>query len=334
MNTTEALLHQGAGTPLQPWLVGGAAILATVGVYAVAKKPKIDERLYGESLLPYSHDIAEVLTGEHEAIVVGGLAIDAFNHPSSVIDADARTITVSPDFESPLLRSNGTVRDYDILVFDKDEQGRFTRIPDDERTNLKRQLVTAASDRAQQLGHPTPEMSLFSFDTHANLVHSATVVSADGTLYLEHGYVQQPLPDSSMQTWTLQLPDGAQVSVLNPWEQYWRSVVRFCSGIKVKDTEKLDTMLQKLRSTEGLAEQEKSPLNLAYQIFDGRMRFQNSAESVVETFYLDERNIAKMAKLSTLALASTVIGIGQQSKAINRIVQGAPTFFDRFVSSK
>jgi len=324
---------RGVGDYLKPIAVGGLG-LAALGTSVYLHFKEIDPVLKAASILPYCEDISNELDGDYEAVVVGGLPIDAINDETSVINAKARTITVSDVFRSPLLRKNGTVRDFDILVFYRDDTSGFVRLSDETVDTMKSRVAEAAGKRSRNNNLPVPDMSLFSFESHDSLVHSATIATEDGRLVLEQGYVRQELPETTMEAWQLLLPGGMAVQVLNPWEQYWRSMVRFSSGMKVKDTEKLAAMRDRLRQTDGLADQEQGELCKAYEVFYDAMREQNTFAAMIEAIQDPERDWGKVSKLGQLAAMSGVLSLGQKIPAAQRLVQATPRLFHPFVSSK
>jgi hypothetical protein len=314
--------------------VAGLAVAVVGAGVHLSSRREIEPALRGASLLPYCEDIVTEIMPSHDAVIVGGLAIDAFNYKYSVIDVDKRSITVDSGFESLLLRKNGTVRDYDVLVIGRDELGRPRRLPDETQKKLKERTDAATKKRAQSLNQPAPIMSIFSFDDHRSLPRSATIVSGDGRISMEHGFVSQLLPETAMDKWSLTLPEGITINILNPWEQYWRSMVRFSSGMKNKDAEKIGLMLKRLQSTDGLAEMENQELSSAYRSFHDQMLAQNSLTAVMESLQAPNRDWEHTLKLGELVVTSKVMAFGQKFETVNRIVQGTPKVFNSFVGSK
>jgi hypothetical protein len=156
----------------------------------------------------------------------------------------------------------------------------------------------------------------------------------DGRASLQHGDSAQELPDDALQTWTLAFPSGLKVKIFSPWEQYWRSIVRFASGPKTKDLGKLGEMLEKLQATPGLAEQEDSELCRAYSDHYGAMLRGNSRNALNAEWEAPQRDVGRVAKVGTMALARRVLTVGQRYDSITQLVQALPNVFDRFVGGK
>lgn len=311
---------------------GGVAIVVGIAVAAHVKGREKNSELKNASLLPYCEDISQSLAG-YEYAVVGGLPIDAFNHEDSVIDPENRSITVSEKFDAKLLRGNGTVRDYDIFVLGG-EDGEFQTASEETLGELKSKVRGSMAERADQNGHPTPIVSTFSFDGGSGLFHTATILDDDGRLRLAHGDSERDLPDDALQTWDLNFPDGTSIKILNPWEQYWRSVVRFASGPKTKDLDKLGTMLDKLKSTPDLEEQESDDLCQTYATHYQAMLRGNSRNALNAAWSAPERDYRRVADVGSLALARRLLTVGQRSQRITHLVQALPNVFDRFVGVK
>lgn len=319
----------GVGTA--PWLVAGAAVLAVAAGIKYARAKDIDPRLLEASLLPYCHDIVEAM-GEQTYAVVGGVAIDGFNHEDTVIDATGRRFTLKDSFDTPLLRAtNHTVRDYDIFTLNRGNDHRLAALSKPDQVAKKQSIQAQAARRAQAHAQPAPKISVFSFDETSSLFHTATMVDDEGRVTLRQGFTEQLLPETVMETWEMVLPDGLSVSVLNPWEQYWRSMVRFSSGMKTKDGVKLNSMLHRLRDTPGLAELEYSDLCKTYETFYQEMLAGNSLAALTEEINTTARDWRRIGKVSILAAARKVLSVGEKNKLASFVVQRAPEFFDRFV---
>lgn len=330
MNSLEAN-ESPEGVGKAPLLLGGVVALVSVAALKYSRGVEPSQELRAASLLPYCEDIVTALSDEDYAIV-GGLAIDAFNHEASDVLPDQSSIIVSKTFDSRLLReTNWSVRDYDIFPLPRNPDGSFQVLSAAEQLEIKQRILVGAEQRAHDLQQPTPEMAVFSFDTKASLFHTATMVNDDGRVSLRQGHVEQTLPADAMRTWTLNLPSGLQTKVLNPWEQYWRSMVRFSSGMKTKDREKLDTMLQKLRATPGLAEMEDEPLCEAYRTYHERMLAGNSPAAVATELRAVGKQLRRLKETTVLALASTTLGIGEKNRFISKLVQNKPTIFNHFI---
>lgn len=315
---------------MAPWIAGGVGVGAVAAAYLIVREK--NRQLRDASLLPYCQDIAENL-GRHEYAVVGGLPIDAFNHKDSVVDPANRLIEVSENFETKLLRKNGTVRDYDIFVLGKADRD-FQSADEETLGELKSKVRQSMAERAEQQGHPTPIVSTFSFDKGSGLFHTATILDGEGKLTLAHGDSDEELPEDALQTWDLVFPDGTSIKILNPWEQYWRSVVRFASGPKAKDLDKLGTMLTKLKSIPGLAEQEHGDLCQTYTEHYQSMMRGNSRNALNAEWNSPDRDWGRVAEVGSLVLARRVLEVGQKSERITQAVQALPNVFDRFVGVK
>lgn len=281
------------------------------------------------SLLPYCEDIVRELD-DYQYAIVGGMPIDAFNDDKSVIDVEARTITVADTFDSKLIRSNDSVRDYDIFLLGRTGADQLEQIPKKGLDEAKRRLVKAAEKRAKQNGTPVPEMSVFSFDDKPSLFHTATLLHEDGTVSLQHGFTERTLPEGTLQTWTLILPGDVRVSILDPREQFWRSEQRFPSGRKKKDEEKLDKMQAKLAATPGLDDMDTSPLYVAHREYHGEMLRGASRNALNDEWYARQRDWDRVRRCGTHVLAKRVLEVGQESQAITAIVQSTPKVFNLF----
>jgi hypothetical protein len=317
------------GNQVTPFVVGAA-----LGGLACSLNARRTERLKqhsSDSLLPYADDVREVLgTHNYNYAVVGGLPIDAFNQSESTIDTANRAIIVPCSFDTPLLRSNLTPRDYDIFLLGDAATQNFSMASPETLKSIKHSLEQSAGKRAQSNRQPQPVMSVFTFDGHNSLFHTATKLQPDGSVTLSQGFVDQTLPDNALETWDLVLPHGTVVKILSPWEQYWRSMTRFPSGIKPKDTPKLNQMLHKLRSTPGLSAEECAPLAQAYSSYYTAMLEGNSIAALRQEWHTHPRNSARIAALAKLSTARTVLDYGGRVPALQVLVQSAPVVFDYF----
>lgn len=331
MNAIETARSAG----IEQRLTDGLSAIATgyvVGttVYRVGKEIMAN-RDKKPSMLPYCEDLAEVMDkGGYRYALLGGLPIDAFNADDSVIDVENQTITVSEDFQANLIRGNGTRRDFDVVVFPskKAEPAKPLR-PE----LIKLDLVGSTRERARRADQPTPVISVFTFDVKPSLIHTSTMLNSDGTMTLQHGSAKADLPENAMESWDLVLPTGTSIKILNPWEQYWRSMVRFSSGTKLKDTKKLDTMSAKLRSVPGLAEQEHDEINSVYSSYYPEMLKGNSRQALNEAYEDPDRDWQRVMSIGTRVLASRIMAKGQNSALITWFVQQSPDLFDRFVGA-
>jgi hypothetical protein len=335
MKPTEAFkVHGRVGEIIKPLsLAGGTLAVIGMGVSLVLKK-EIDPELKKASILPYCEDIANETMRTGEGILVGGLPIDAFNYQNANIDPLNRTIQVDDDFDSLLLRDNETVRDFDIFLFGHDEASKLIRLSDDQQMETKLRLADTINRRAQLCCQPAPEISVFSFDNRHSPIYSSTTVSGEGTIILKQGFVNQSMPQEAMNPWQLVLANNVVLNILNPWEQYWRSMIRFSSGMKTKDSKKLGLMLARLRSIDELAGMEEDRLCNAYKLFYEKMLAQNSYSSIKEAVTSADRNFNQVMQLGQLVLASKVIYFGQKFNSIQKIVQSTPKVFNNFVGSR
>jgi hypothetical protein len=337
MNSLGFEADQGVGNK-KPWVVGGIAALALSGLVLKQKlKYEISDDLRQSSLLPYCEDIAEVFNVESDTkgyAVVGGLPIDAFNHPETIIDAQAKTIKVSGNFDSKLIRENNSTRDFDILLLYKDENGKFRLASQDEEIEAEEALDNSANARASINNQPRPEMSLFNFAINTSLFNTATMLNEEGKVTLKQGYSESALPDIALETWEMVLANGSRIKILNPWEQYWRSMTRFPSGVKTKDIAKLTQMHQKLIDTPGMAEMENSSLCMSYSNYLDRMLEGNSFAALLKEIKSEDRQIGRIGKLCLLATARTVLANGEKNPVLSKFVQQSPDLFNSLIGSK
>jgi hypothetical protein len=336
MNSLELEANEGVGNK-KPWLIGSVAALALGAVISSKLKPEISDELRAASLLPYCEDIVEVLNSPDATkgyALVGGLPIDAFNHPDSLVDVNERIINVSANFDTLLIRDNGSTRDFDNLLLFEDEEDNFRYATKDELDKIKAELEEKAIKRAAANNQPSPEMSVFSFDTKTSLFHTATMLDEDGRIMLRQGLSEYPLPEDSLQTWDMLFPSGQRIKVLNPWEQYWRSMTRFPSGMKHKDLDKLTKMHEKLMATPGLAEMEYSKLCLSYNNYLDRMVRGNSFKALAEEALSVDRQMSRIGKLGLIVTARTFLEVGEKNQFLSKFVQQTPQLFNAFVGSK
>jgi hypothetical protein len=298
---------------------------------------------HAPSLIPYTEALNPVLA-DYKHLLVGGLPIDVFNDPATEVvynPAGISRLIAAPTFDTPLLRGNGSVRDLDGYVIGYAEDDILSRIPDERQQTLKNKLVAAAAVQAifnenKKLGYieKEPEMSVFSFETAAKTFRSATLVDESGKLYLAHGFVYQPLPAAALtEQWQLELPNGVALSVINPWEQLWRSMIRFSSGAKPKDITKLTTMLTRLKSIDGLKDYGSSELCQAYSQFYQDMKEATSVKRVKEEYLSPDVSWSRVSKTAVLSLASTVLEVGQLFDGPNAFVQKHPNIFNLFTGT-
>lgn len=180
----------------------------------------------------------EVLGSDRRYFVLGGIATAAINNADSIFDHQTQRVIAAPDSSEPTIRDNGTKRDLDLLVFDT--------IPKEEAVTTSKEIAEAIDDQM--------EVSVFGLEPHRDfqpfgrLILTASswiskrTVDENSDLRIELFPLEQILPQSTFSPWTLQLPSGEGVSILNPATHMLAYRTRSISGRRYKDEEKLRTM--------------------------------------------------------------------------------------------
>jgi hypothetical protein len=313
-------------------IAGIGATCLGAGLYVWRDRP-LSDRLQNASLLPFVRDIAQNMYEPFTGLTVGGTAIDAFVHEGTEASSKDGSMIVSNGFDKKLIRKNNTICDLDIYVYKTNDDGQMERASDKEQDDIQKKLREGVEGLASELALPAPVVSVCSFDTKTYPWYSSTIIDEFSSLFLAQGFVYQPLPETSMKPFRLILDDSTTLKVLHPWEQYWRSRVRYSSGEKPKDEEKLAKQLDRLRTNEGFSEQEDAPLASAYSSFYKDMLEQNQFRTAFNSIlHGDRRPLSK--DLAKLAAARHIMTLGQKFEFIQATVQANPWFFNRFGSTR
>lgn len=312
----------------------GVGLIAVGAVAYSAHKRKVPEHLKDASLISYMHVINESLNLVDRKITVGGMPIDAFNDQDTIILPKEKRIIASDSFKPKLIRDNGTTRDVDMLLYNLDENNRPLNISESDLKKLSNDVGSAVSKKSLEINLPAPVISLFSFTDKLSPFYSITSLNENHRVVLKQGLVTQELPEEALEPWELQFADGEVEQVLNPWEQYWRSKIRYSSGIKPKDLDKLSKLEQRLRDVPELAELESSDLIGAYRSFYERMMEQNKTQNIGSIILGKEVNRSEAAVVSKNALGALIMRLGQKFDGIQTFVQSNPQIFNRFGDTK
>ena len=205
--------------------------------------------------------------------LVGGIATDLMLLSSGVFHEDIKTINVDRDELDTIttLRSNGTVRDIDIKV--------FTSRPEICRS-VQTELAARTSAPVSASGYNSKEIK-----NRRVRFTSEFIEENDETLSLRAGAICHNVDRKLIEdTWTVEANDGSvSLPVRSPYSHIGLYYTRYISGIKRKDTEKVNLLQSKLQ---GLSLSDSSTSNL-----DPCMAFQNDVDA-----YYSANNLKELLK--------------------------------------
>lgn len=247
--------------------------MGVIGVFAVTALAgslftylRLHRREKTQEKIPVRMTYKEMLSGIErysqeqglDARFVGGSLTDWIGPQTTfTIDPLKRTIKLHNPKDSVLIRSDGTVKDADLVCFTSD-RSKFT----DAKGVFKKWGLAA-----KRLGISYPYISMESArhsDWPKRQVWKQMVTAFEmdeqGTPRLAFGKVDQVIKPESLASWTVDLGDGTTITTFNPIAHRLCYSLRCPSGVKKKDNEMLGT----LPSGEGYS---KIGLldNLAYQ---------------------------------------------------------------------
>lgn len=194
--------------------------------------PEDEARAYLEDI----HGIQE-LCEEWDANhrFVGGTFTDLINPRTKArFDFDANIIYLTNHTPTQLIRSDGTVKDVDIISFIEDP-AEFQLI----KRKLER-LEKAAKSNGGKFPHVSIEPTRFpNFPPRNPLLQlvSGFEVDENGDLYLTYDRIRQKVDWETVEPWDVVLPDNTSFTVLNPYAHALRYLMRVPSGVKGKDKE-------------------------------------------------------------------------------------------------
>jgi hypothetical protein len=209
----------------------------------------------------------DILDPGQQYYVLGGIATAAIKHPDSVFDHQTNRLIAAVDSGEPILRNNDTRRDIDLLVLDILTAEQAKRIRQRASIAIGKQLVVSVFGLTE---HQEPNMLYRTVKSIAAWT-SVRTLADDGTLRYELHPLQQEVSRESYSPWALQLPNGHEVSILNPAAHMLAYYMRSISGLRNKDAEKVEEMRRKILNDQNFKE----------QIFDGPLQsWQQFADDV------------------------------------------------------
>lgn len=207
----------------------------------------------------------DILSPNQQYYVLGGIATSAIKHPDSVFDHQTNRLVAAPDSGEPVFRDNGTRRDIDLLVLDVLTSEQATRVRQKISLVVGKYLVVSVFGLSN---HQQPTV-LRRVVKSAAAWTSERTLDNDGTLRYELYPLQQEVPRESYQPWTLQLPNGHGVSILNPAAHMLAYHMRSISGVRDKDRDKVEKMRKRVFSDPNFKDQiQTGPLRSWKQFAD------------------------------------------------------------------
>ena len=181
--------------------------------------------------------LREILRPDQQYFVLGGIASGAILHPDSVFDHQTTTLVAAEDSSQPLYRdTNGSLRDFDFLVLDtlEQEQAAEAKLAVEEATGneLVVSLFTLTPERQDVVRNQMRKVAWTSKRT----------VDQTGRLGYELFPLFQEVSHESYDPWRLQLPSGAVLPMLNPAAHVLAYRMRSISGLRYKDSTKVEAM--------------------------------------------------------------------------------------------
>ena len=147
-------------------------------------------------------------------------------------DFENRTIQLTNHLPHGMFRSNGTVKDVDMICFD----------PDQEKVNEFKKWLQEEGKNAKLRGDPYPDVNMeptryADWKKRNSLTQfvSGIDVDEDGQMNLTFGGLKKPIADESMEAWNVLLEDGSSITTLSPFAHAMRYSMRVPSGFKPKD---------------------------------------------------------------------------------------------------
>lgn len=223
---------------------------------------------------------------------------EALLDPETVIDEATKTVVVRGDFNVPLHRQDGSVRDIDLIV--------FTNRPE---------LISQLRSRllAQLPNTNAPEISLSGYECvslrRAGYVEvvSQFIKQDDGSLTIKLGPVVQRVSVGDQEdVWRLQY-GGMTWSILHPIVHLRSYEVRSITGVRPKDSEKVKALEAKLLRTF---------LPEAWERFQGWQEF---AMGVASAITLRNAFAERGLRLGCLALTKYVLSKLERSSILVRL---------------
>lgn len=188
----------------------------------------------------------EVLAKAEEILVeagvdhrfVGGVIANPITLDTRVvIDPIAKRAELYSHEQLSLVRSDGTVRDIDLIGFSIDRE-RYTQA----RIRLREEKKTARSE-----GLPYPPISIEpthypSWPERSRLRQCVSTIDVDARklLYLTFGGISQEIPWQTMEPWKVVFENGLELTTINPFAIPKRYYMRNPAGLKAKDREPIE----------------------------------------------------------------------------------------------
>lgn len=183
---------------------------------------------------------------------VGGVSYTGLINPSTryTIDIDKRIIAFKKHNKLEALRTDGTVRDIDLIIFTPSKQKMK-----DLKQYIKR--LKASFQDKEAFPHISVEAAIYpSMGKLQTMFQFVTSILVDengewgtGNIYLTFDNIKQKIPWKSLERWKVKLENGLTYTVRHPYADYLVYHFRMPSGIKPKDKEKVQKIKQLLDET-------------------------------------------------------------------------------------
>lgn len=168
---------------------------------------------------------------------VGGVSFGGLLNDKTIckIDIPNRTMYLK-DYNPPfLMRLDGTLRDIDIILFEKDKK-KIQLLKDFveklRKTYLPFPLISIEATIYPSLGRRNPALQFV----------TAYEVDSDNHLHLAFDVIIYPISWRSVEAWTLVLDNKVKLTVRNPIADFYAYSFRSPSGIKPKDKSKVEQL--------------------------------------------------------------------------------------------
>lgn len=238
----------------------------------------------GENCIEIIHPVMAALDaqGIDGVQIMGGIGSAALSHPDTVIIPDEKRIVTSDDFlqngkgelnpHLTRIRSNGTLRDLDVLLLscDPDYVEQTKRLVEEQ---IDGQLETSVfplhdgRELEERVESPFSFKSIASFVTDRYVMEDGKMVKALAPLFAVD------IDPDTVRPWEVEV-DGEEYPVVNPATAIVNYLTRSMTGLRPKDFDKVQEMARQVFG--------KSPEMVEY-VIDGPLKSQMELAGIFQT---------------------------------------------------
>lgn len=243
-------------------------------------------------------------------VYVGGLPTDFLLSPGATIDLDHKIVNVEGDVTAPLFRSNGTLRDIDLVCF-TDDVAVLRRLNDTIRNTL---LESGRLDEIPKISISGYEKDIRS-NSYLQLV--SQISRKDNQTHLSLGPIHEAIEASVFEeSWTI-LHNELALPIHHPIIHMSNYRIRSLAGLRPKDKEKINRLETKLRTSFSDMEWEK---------FSGFLAFEERISQDIQIREaLEQRSLQKFS----LAIAKIALRQFETNSFLTKHAQDETTLIHR-----